>query len=81
MDEELRKAALNYRRAPVAGKIAISPTKGQVNQRGLALAYADGVAAVCEAIATDPAAAREPTARGAVSRESCSDLQGAGNGK
>jgi hypothetical protein len=28
MDEELRKAALNYRRAPVAGKIAISPTKG-----------------------------------------------------
>ena len=36
MDEHLRKAALDYHRAPVAGKIAIAPTKGLVNQRDLA---------------------------------------------
>ncbi len=64
MDEHLRKAALDYHRAPVAGKIAIAPTKGLVNQRDLALAYTPGVAAVCEAIAADPASARDLTARG-----------------
>jgi len=64
MDEQLRKAALDYHRAPVAGKIAITPTKGLVNQRDLALAYTPGVAAACEAIAADPAAARDLTARG-----------------
>jgi malate dehydrogenase (oxaloacetate-decarboxylating)(NADP+) len=64
MDEQLRKAALEYHRAPVAGKIAIAPTKGLVNQRDLALAYTPGVAAVCEAIAADPATARDLTARG-----------------
>jgi malate dehydrogenase (oxaloacetate-decarboxylating)(NADP+) len=64
MDEHLRKAALDYHRAPVAGKIAIAPTKGLVNQRDLALAYTPGVAAACEAIAADPAAARDLTARG-----------------
>jgi malate dehydrogenase (oxaloacetate-decarboxylating)(NADP+) len=64
MDEHLRKAALDYHRAPVAGKIAIAPTKGLVNQRDLALAYTPGVAAVCEAIAVDPASARDLTARG-----------------
>jgi len=64
MDEHLRKAALDYHRAPVAGKIAIAPTKGLVNQRDLALAYTPGVAAACEAIAADPASARDLTARG-----------------
>ncbi len=64
MDEELRKAALDYHRAPVAGKIAVTPTKGLVNQRDLALAYTPGVAAACEAIAADPASARDLTARG-----------------
>jgi malate dehydrogenase (oxaloacetate-decarboxylating)(NADP+) len=64
MDEQLRKAALDYHRAPVAGKIAIAPTKGLVNQRDLALAYTPGVAAACEAIAADPATARDLTARG-----------------
>ena len=63
MDEHLRKAALDYHRAPVAGKIAIAPTKGLVNQRDLALAYTPGVAAACEAIAADPASARDLTAR------------------
>ena len=64
MDEQLCKAALDYHRAPVAGKIAIAPTKGLVNQRDLALAYTPGVAAVCEAIAADSVVARDLTARG-----------------
>ncbi|HXF67936.1 MAG TPA: NADP-dependent malic enzyme [Burkholderiales bacterium] len=64
MDDPLRKAALEYHRSPVAGKIAIAPTKGLVNQRDLALAYTPGVAAACEAIAADPAEARNLTARG-----------------
>ncbi len=64
MDEQLRKAALEYHRSPVAGKISVTPTKGLVNQRDLALAYTPGVAAVCEAIAENPAEARNLTARG-----------------
>jgi len=64
MDEQLRKAALEYHRFPVAGKIAVAPSKGLVNQRDLALAYTPGVAAACEAIAADPATARDLTARG-----------------
>jgi len=64
MDEQLRKAALEYHRSPVAGKIAVSATKGLIQQRDLALAYTPGVAAVCEAIAADPAEARNLTARG-----------------
>ena len=64
MDDQLRKAALDYHRAPVAGKIAIAPTKGLVNQRDLALAYTPGVAAACEAIVAESALARDFTARG-----------------
>jgi malate dehydrogenase (oxaloacetate-decarboxylating)(NADP+) len=64
MDDQLRKAALEYHRTPVPGKIAIAPTKGLVNQRDLALAYTPGVAKVCEAIAADPAEAHNLTARG-----------------
>ncbi len=64
MEDPLRKAALEYHRLPVAGKIAVTPTKGLVNQRDLALAYTPGVAKVCEAIAADPAEARTLTARG-----------------
>jgi malate dehydrogenase (oxaloacetate-decarboxylating)(NADP+) len=64
MDEELRKAALEYHRSPVPGKIAVSATKSLIHQRDLALAYTPGVAAVCEAIAADPAEARNLTARG-----------------
>jgi len=64
MDDQLRKAAYEYHRYPVAGKIAVTPTKGLVNQRDLALAYTPGVASVCETIAADPAEARNLTARG-----------------
>ena len=64
MDEQLRKAALEYHRFPLPGKIAVSATKGLIQQRDLSLAYTPGVAAVCEAIAADPAEARNLTARG-----------------
>ncbi|MGQ0526324.1 MAG: phosphate acyltransferase, partial [Betaproteobacteria bacterium] len=64
MDEELRKAALEYHRSPLPGKIAVSATKGLTQQRDLSLAYTPGVAAVCEAIVADPAEARNLTARG-----------------
>ncbi|HEX2827218.1 MAG TPA: NADP-dependent malic enzyme [Burkholderiales bacterium] len=64
MDEELRKAAHEYHRLPTAGKIAVSATKGLINQRDLALAYTPGVASVCETIAADPGEARNLTARG-----------------
>jgi len=33
-----------------AGKISVTPTKGLLNQRDLALAYTPGVAAACEEI-------------------------------
>jgi malate dehydrogenase (oxaloacetate-decarboxylating)(NADP+) len=64
MDEELRKAAHEYHRLPTPGKISVTPTKGLVNQRDLALAYTPGVASVCETIAADPGEARNLTARG-----------------
>ncbi|HEX9686989.1 MAG TPA: NADP-dependent malic enzyme [Burkholderiales bacterium] len=64
MDEQLRKAALDYHRWPSPGKIAIVATKGLVNQRDLALAYTPGVAIACQAIAADPGEARNLTARG-----------------
>jgi len=64
MDEQLRKAALDYHRLPAPGKISIVPTKGLVNQRDLALAYTPGVAIACQEIVADPAQARNLTARG-----------------
>jgi len=64
MDEQLRKAALDYHRLPSPGKIAVVPTKGLVNQRDLALAYTPGVAIACQEIVADPAQARNLTARG-----------------
>ncbi|HEY7657310.1 MAG TPA: NADP-dependent malic enzyme [Burkholderiales bacterium] len=64
MDDQLRKAALDYHRLPAPGKISIAPTKGLVNQRDLALAYTPGVAAACQEIAADPRAAHNLTARG-----------------
>ena len=64
MDEDFRKAALDYHRLPRPGKISVDPTKRMATQRDLALAYSPGVAAACEAIVADPAAARELTARG-----------------
>ena len=64
MDEQLRIAALEYHRLPKAGKISVTPTKGLINQRDLALAYSPGVAAACDAIVADPAEARALTSRG-----------------
>ena len=64
MDEDFRKAALDYHRLPRPGKLAIEPTKRMATQRDLALAYSPGVAAACEAIKADPEAARDLTARG-----------------
>ena len=63
-NDRLKQAALDYHRNPVPGKIAVTPTKGLVNQRDLALAYSPGVAFACEAIKADPAEARNLTARG-----------------
>jgi len=64
MDEDFRKAALDYHRLPRPGKLSVEPTKRMATQRDLALAYSPGVAAACEAIVADPSAARELTARG-----------------
>jgi malate dehydrogenase (oxaloacetate-decarboxylating)(NADP+) len=64
MDEDFRKAALAYHLSPRPGKLAVEATKRMANQRDLALAYSPGVAAPCEAIAADPALARDYTARG-----------------
>ncbi len=63
MDESLKKAALEYHRLPRPGKIAITATKGLVNQRDLGLAYSPGVAAACDEIVRDPAQASSLTSR------------------
>jgi malate dehydrogenase (oxaloacetate-decarboxylating)(NADP+) len=63
MDEPLRKAALEYHRLPTPGKIAVTPTKGLINQRDLALAYSPGVAYACLAIKDDPNEAAALTSR------------------
>ena len=64
MDEDIRKAALDYHRLPRPGKISIEPTKRMANQRDLSLAYSPGVAAACEEIAADPDKAWDYTSRG-----------------
>src|SRR5690242_11483524 len=64
MDEQLKKAALDYHRLPTHGKISVTPTKGLINQRDLALAYTPGVAIACQEIVANPAEARNLTARG-----------------
>jgi malate dehydrogenase (oxaloacetate-decarboxylating)(NADP+) len=64
MDEDFRKAALDYHRYPQPGKLAIAATKRMATQRDLALAYSPGVAAACEEIKADPDTAYDYTARG-----------------
>jgi malate dehydrogenase (oxaloacetate-decarboxylating)(NADP+) len=61
---ELRQAALEYHELPTPGKVAIAATKQLVNQHDLSLAYSPGVAAPCEEIVKDPAAAFRYTSRG-----------------
>ena len=62
--QQLRQAALEYHEFPTPGKISVTPTKQLTNQRDLALAYSPGVAAPCEEIVANPAAAFKYTARG-----------------
>jgi malate dehydrogenase (oxaloacetate-decarboxylating)(NADP+) len=64
MDEQLRKAALDYHRYPTPGKLSVTATKGLTNQRELALAYSPGVAAACDEIVADPNTAPLYTSRG-----------------
>ena len=64
MEENFRKAALEYHEQGRPGKISVVPTKTLSNQRDLALAYSPGVAAACEEIVADPANAFRYTARG-----------------
>src|ERR1044072_332962 len=63
ISDDLRTGALVYHRSPRPGKLEIQPTKPLGNQRDLALAYSPGVAAACEAIVADPAAAADLTIR------------------
>ena len=64
MDDDVRRAALDYHRLPRPGKLAVQPTKRMATQRDLALAYSPGVAAACEAIVADPDSAHDYTVRG-----------------
>ena len=64
MDEDLRRAALDYHRLPRPGKLTVEPTKRMASQRDLSLAYSPGVAAACTEIAQDPAKAWDYTTRG-----------------
>ncbi len=64
MDEDFRKAALDYHRLPQPGKLSVEATKRMATQRDLALAYSPGVAAACEAIVANPDSAYDYTARG-----------------
>ena len=57
-------AALAYHRLDPPGKLEIRATKPLSTQRDLSLAYSPGVAAPCLAIAADPVAAYDYTARG-----------------
>src|SRR3984885_12986067 len=63
MDEDLRKAALEYHRLPRPGKLAITATKRMETSRDLALAYSPGVAAACDAIKADPDTSFDYTSR------------------
>ena len=64
MDEDFRRAALDYHRLPTPGKLSVEPTKRMATQRDLALAYSPGVAAACLEIKANPDTARDYTARG-----------------
>jgi malate dehydrogenase (oxaloacetate-decarboxylating)(NADP+) len=59
-----RREALFYHQTIRPGKIEIIPSKPVATQRDLSLAYSPGVAVPVEAIAADPAAAYEYTAKG-----------------
>src|SRR3954454_17111854 len=56
--------ALDYHRNGRPGKLEVVPTKPLVTQRDLSLAYSPGVAEPCLAIAENPEAVWDYTARG-----------------
>ncbi|MBA2320026.1 MAG: NADP-dependent malic enzyme [Deltaproteobacteria bacterium] len=58
------RTALQYHAEPRPGKIAVVPTKPLDTQRDLSLAYTPGVADACRAIAADPDAVFQYTAKG-----------------
>ena len=62
--ETLREAALAYHSDPKPGKLEIRATKPLANGRDLARAYSPGVAEASLEIKSDPATARDYTARG-----------------
>ncbi len=62
--EQRRTEALDYHAKPQPGKIATAITKPTETARDLALAYSPGVAEPVRAIAADPDAAWQYTARG-----------------
>lgn len=64
MDDNLKKAALDYHQFPRPGKLEIHPTKVMSTRNDLALAYSPGVAHACTAIAEDANSAFDYTARG-----------------
>ncbi len=63
MDDDLRKAALEYHLHPRPGKLSITPTKRMETSRDLSLAYSPGVAAACDAIVADPDSSFDYTSR------------------
>ncbi len=63
ISDDLKSGSLIYHSHPSPGKIEINPIKPLGDQRALALAYSPGVAAVCEAIAAEPATAAAYTSR------------------
>jgi len=63
MGDQLEAAAIEYHEKPTPGKISVTPTKGLINQRDLALAYSPGVAYACKAIEADPSRAAQLTSR------------------
>src|SRR3954463_3638414 len=60
-EDALTRAALDYHRYPMPGKISVLPTKDMTTQRDLALAYSPGVAAACMAIQHAPTEASNLT--------------------
>ena len=63
MDDDLRKAALEYHRFPRPGKLSIVATKRMETSRDLSLAYSPGVAAACDAIKEEPDLSFDLTSR------------------
>ena len=64
MSDSFEKAALDYHRLPVPGKLQVTATKPLTTQLDLALAYSPGVAVACQEIVADPAQVSAVTARG-----------------